>query len=67
MPVSATAHLCGCPMNMCLYCDTSEELEKTRLEYMEARTELQTDVDAGNKENALEMRSVVNVMETKVR
>lgn len=34
---------------------------------MEARTELQTEIDNNNKEDAIEMRSVVNVMETKVK
>ena len=45
----------------------SEELEKARQEYMEARVELQTEIDNNNKDDALEMRSVVNVMETKVK
>lgn len=45
----------------------SDELEKARLEYVEARTELQAEIDANNKEDAVEMRSVVNVLEGKVR
>ena len=45
----------------------SDELEKARVEYMDARTELQTEIDSNNKEDAIEMRSVVNVMESKVR
>ena len=34
---------------------------------MEARLELQKEIDENNKEDAIEMRSVVNVMESKIR